>query len=57
MALNPVYYRDAQGAMIVYDITDPDSFKKVEYWMKQLKLYLPVNTPIVIAGNKCDLQR
>ena len=29
-ALGPIYYRDADGAVLVYDITDTDSFGKVE---------------------------
>ena len=28
-ALGPIYYRDSQGAIVVYDITDEDSFLKV----------------------------
>lgn len=28
-ALGPIYYRDSQGAILVYDITDEDSFQKV----------------------------
>ncbi len=28
-ALGPIYYRDSQGAIVVYDITDEDSFTKV----------------------------
>ena len=40
---------------MVYDITDIDSFDKVNVWVKELRKYLPVNTPIVIAGNKCDI--
>jgi Ras-related protein Rab-21 len=28
-ALGPIYYRDANGALLVYDITDQDSFVKV----------------------------
>lgn len=32
-ALGPIYYRDSQGAIVVYDITDEDSFAKVGlYW-------------------------
>ena len=30
-ALGPIYYRDSHGAIVVYDITDEDSFKKVSY--------------------------
>lgn len=28
-ALGPIYYRDSNGALLVYDITDEDSFQKV----------------------------
>ena len=28
-ALGPIYYRDSQGAVVVYDVTDEDSFHKV----------------------------
>ena len=30
-ALGPIYYRDSQGAIVVYDITDQDSFIKVSF--------------------------
>lgn len=43
------------GALIVYDITDLDSFQKVTAWVKELRKYLTQETPIIIAGNKCDL--
>lgn len=45
------------GAIIVYDITDPDSFGKVNSWVKELRKYLTADTPIIIAGNKCDMPR
>lgn len=54
-ALNQVYYRDAVAAILVYDITDTDSFEKVQTWVQELRLYLPDDTPIAIAGNKYDL--
>ena len=41
--------------MIVYDITDRDSFAKVNKWVKELQKYLSPTTPIIIAGNKCDI--
>ena len=43
------------GALIVYDITDVDSFDKVKIWVTELRKYLPQDTPIIIAGNKCDI--
>ena len=36
-ALGPIYYRDADAALLVYDITDADSFKKVKSWVKELR--------------------
>ena len=53
--MNAVYYREAAGALIVYDQTDVDSFAKVKQWALELRKYLDNETPIVIAGNKCDL--
>lgn len=35
-ALAPLYYRGAAVAVIVYDITNPDSFIKAQYWVKVL---------------------
>ena len=66
-ALNKVYYQGAEGknslydntrgigALIVYDITDLESWSKVNMWVKELQRYLPPDTPIIITGNKCDL--
>lgn len=54
-ALNANYYRNSKGAMIVYDVTDIDSFDKVKTWHLELKKYLDTGTPIFILGNKCDI--
>ncbi len=54
-ALNQVYYRGAEGAVVVYDCTDPDTFQKMNQWVSELKQYLPNDVPIMIAGNKADM--
>ncbi|TMW61083.1 hypothetical protein Poli38472_014544 [Pythium oligandrum] len=56
-ALGPIYYRDADGALLVYDITDDESFKKVRTWVKELRRIVGDDIDISIAGNKVDLQR
>lgn len=33
-ALAPLYYRGAAVAVVVYDITSPESFAKAQYWVK-----------------------
>ena len=56
-ALGPIYYRDADGAVLVYDITDAASFDKVKNWVKELRKIVGQNVQLVIAGNKSDLER
>lgn len=56
-ALGPIYYRDANGALLVYDITDRDSFNKVRNWVKELRTIVGDQIVVVIAGNKCDMEK
>ncbi|XP_053623840.1 ras-related protein Rab-21 [Plodia interpunctella] len=55
-ALGPIYYRNSNGAILVYDITDEDSFGKVKNWVKELKKMLGADIVLFIAGNKIDLE-
>lgn len=52
-ALNSIYYRDAKGAILVYDVSIKETFKKVEKWMNELKLSNK-DCVIYLAGNKID---
>lgn len=56
-ALGPIYYRDADGALLVYDITDAESFVKVKKWVKELRKIVGNDIAIAIAGNKIDLEK
>jgi len=56
-ALGPIYYRMSNGAILVYDITDEDSFQKVKNWVKELKKMLGSDICLIIAGNKIDLEK
>ncbi|GLH03753.1 Ras-related protein Rab-21 [Gryllus bimaculatus] len=56
-ALGPIYYRMSNGAVLVYDITDEDSFQKVKNWVKELKKMLGSDICLTIAGNKVDLEK
>ncbi|XP_040567510.1 ras-related protein Rab-18-B [Lepeophtheirus salmonis] len=55
--LTPSYYRGGQGAILVYDVTNRDSFSNVENWLNELDTYA-TNHDIVkmLVGNKCDLE-
>ncbi len=49
------YYRDTAGVLLVYDITDYQSFLDVEVWVKELSDYMDIHTlPLVLLGNKSD---
>ncbi|DBB12065.1 hypothetical protein WJX82_008563 [Trebouxia sp. C0006] len=56
-ALGPIYYRDAQAALLVYDITDADSFTRVQTWVQELRQMVGPGIVIAIAANKQDLQK
>eukprot|EP00986_Skeletonema_menzelii_P015478 scaffold11881_cov149-Skeletonema_menzelii.AAC.5 len=58
-SLGPIYYRDAKGAILVYDITDESTFDRVKSWTKELRKMVGDNTKIciTIVGNKTDLER
>ncbi|XP_078446704.1 uncharacterized protein LOC144715627 isoform X4 [Wolffia australiana] len=56
-ALGPIYYRDADAALLVYDITDMDSFIRVRKWVKELQQMASKPIVMAIAANKSDLVR
>ena len=56
-SLGPIYYRDADAALLVYDITDKESFSKVRKWVKELRKIVGNDIIIAIAGNKIDLEK
>ena len=53
-ALTPIYYRDAKGAILVYDVSLQETFNKVQKWHEELKTFNK-DTVISMAGNKIDL--
>ncbi|EDW07282.1 ras-related protein Rab-21 [Drosophila mojavensis] len=55
-ALGPIYYRGSDGALLVYDITDQDSFQKVKSWVRELKQMRGSEIALIIVGNKTDLE-
>ena len=55
-ALTKMFYKDANAAVLVYDITRKDSFEELQtYWAEQIKECSPPNIILAIAANKSDL--
>jgi len=54
-SLAPMYYRNAQAAVVVYDITKASSLDKAKSWVKELQRQANPNIVIALAGNKLDL--
>ena len=50
-----MYYRGAQAAIVVYDISNKDTFQKAQTWIKELQRQASPNIVIALAGNKLDL--
>ena len=49
-----MYYRGAKAAVVVYDITNEDTFKGAKSWVKELKTKT-TNCIVLLVGNKVDL--
>ncbi|KZT06857.1 GTP-binding protein ypt5 [Laetiporus sulphureus 93-53] len=54
-SLAPMYYRNAQAAVVVYDVTKASSLEKAKTWVKELQRQANPNIVIALAGNKVDL--
>lgn len=55
-SLAPMYYRNANAALCVYDITSRNSFAKAQDWIKELKKQAPSEIVVALVGNKLDLE-
>ena len=54
-AISTLYYQNAVGALIVYDVSIFETFNKVKEWVKTLQEAVGRDIVFVIAGNKFDL--
>ena len=54
-AMTPIFYRGAHGAIIIFDVTNRETFKRASKWFHELTQFAEGNTKIILVGNKIDL--
>lgn len=54
-SLAPMYYRNAHCALVVYDISEKESFENAKSWIRELQRHADANIIISLVGNKLDL--
>ena len=54
ISLNTIKYAD--GIILMYDITSSKSFEAIDGWLESIKMTKSENFPLILVGNKCDLE-
>ncbi|XP_053621568.1 uncharacterized protein LOC128681580 isoform X2 [Plodia interpunctella] len=55
-SMAPMYYRNANAALLVFDISSGSSFAAIKSWVKELQSNVPETMVLSLVGNKCDLE-
>ncbi len=54
--ITAAYYKGAHGIIIVYDITDRESFNNISSWIFEIRKHSGPNVIKLLVGNKCDME-
>ena len=56
-SLTKGFFRNAEGIMVVYDVTNSETYENLQYWIQSIKNHMGSesdNIPVIIVGNKID---
>ncbi len=56
-SITNAYYRGAEGILIVFDLTNKESFNNIQNWIKEVTTYTGQDVIILCLGNKNDLKK
>jgi small GTP-binding protein len=54
-AMAPIFYRGAEGAVVIFDVTNRETFNRATKWFHELSEFAEGNPKIILVGNKIDL--
>lgn len=49
------YYRGSSGVILMYDVTNYNTFHSISNWLQEIRTYTNVHVPIILIGNKNDI--
>ena len=55
--LRTIYFKGSNAALGVFDVTNPQSLLKLPGWVSSIKKTVKKSIPMIIVGNKIDLER
>ena len=56
-SITNAYYRGAEGILIVFDVTQKESFENIENWINEVTQYTGKEVIMICLGNKNDLKK
>ncbi len=54
--IRPIYYHKARAAIVVFDVSRPETFRSIPNWIREFWRYAGGVFPFIIVGNKIDLR-
>ena len=54
-SIRPMYYRGSLGALLIFDLTNYESFEHLPQWIEEVRANVKSDIPLLLVGNKSDL--
>ena len=49
------YYKNSNGIALIFDVSNRESFERLDFWLEEARNNIMPNVPILLIGNKNDL--